>query len=412
MSQAALFFVYVWPEPTSSAAGLRTRELMRALQAAGWKVSAVSPGGTSRFSEELNALGIETYTCDPNLSPATDSALGALPTPALVVYDRFVMEEQFGWRARALWPRALHLVDTQDLHCVRRAREKLAHKGASWEAILRPSRRELGEDLLRELSSLYRADAGLVVSSWEKELLESFAFPTESLLHLPFPAAIDDKTPLFHERSGFCFLGNFRHAPNLDSVRWLLGEPWPALRQKMPSAELHLYGSYPPSEISQHKGKNGVYAHGPVADHRAALRKHRALLAPLRFGAGIKGKVLESWGTGTPVLGSPLTFEGMLAEGLIANDEKSFVTAAFALHEEEDLWARQNELGKAALRANYEQNSLAENFLMFIAKKQQSLVTERESNLTGAMLRHHQSNSTKYFSRWIEAKNAKSAAGS
>lgn len=412
MSQAALFFVYVWPEPASSAAGVRTRELMRALQAAGWKVSAVSPGGTSRFSEELNALGIETYTCDPNLSPATDSALGALPAPALVVYDRFVMEEQFGWRARSLWPSAVHIVDTQDLHCVRRAREKLAHAGASWEKIKKPTTAELGEDLLRELSSLYRADAALVVSSWEKELLESFTFPTQSLLHLPFPAETDAQPPPFLERSGFCFLGNFRHAPNLDSVRWLLGEPWPALRQKMPNAELHLYGSYPPSEISQHKGKNGIYAHGPVADHRAALRKHRALLAPLRFGAGIKGKVLESWGTGTPVLGSPLTFEGMLAEGLVANDEKSFVTAALALHEEGELWARQSELGKVALRATYEPNTLAENFLTFIAKNQQNLFANRESNLTGAMLRHHQSNSTKYFSRWIEAKNAKNGGGS
>jgi glycosyltransferase involved in cell wall biosynthesis len=407
MQPSALFFVYVWPEPVSSAAGVRTRELMRALREKGWKITAASPSAKGRFSEELGDSGIETVSVDPNLTESTEKSLSAL-SPALVVYDRFVMEEQFGWRARALFPNALHLVDTQDLHCLRRARERLSSAGEPWERILSPTTHELGEDLLRELGSLYRCDAALVVSSAEHALLCRLGFPGENLLHLAFPAEIDDKIPPFGERSGFCFLGNFRHPPNLDCVRFTLKEIWPSIRSRLPQAELHLYGSYPPGEISAHKGRNGVFAHGPVELHRDHLRKHRALLSPLRFGAGIKGKVLESWGTGTPVLGTPLTFEGMGTEGLVERDPETLAGAAVALHEEEMLWKKQSALGLAAVKENFNREGLAEIFLRFIDEKLASLDKGRAANLTGAMLRHHGANSTKYFSRWIEAKNAAS----
>jgi glycosyltransferase involved in cell wall biosynthesis len=403
----AVFFVYIWPEPQSSAAGVRTCELMHALGSAGWEVAAVSPSGEGRFQDQLGALGVATFTCDPNRSPESEGSLGSL-APALVIYDRFVMEEQFGWRARHLWPGALHLVDTQDLHAVRRARESLAQAGAGWERILSPTDADLGDDLLRELSSLCRCDGALVVSSWERAFLAK-RLELPRLLCLPFPTEADPSPPGFAERSGFCFLGNFRHPPNLDSVRWLL-ELWPRIRAELPGAELHLYGAYPPAEISRHKGTSGILAHGPVADHRAALRKHRALLSPLRFGAGIKGKVLEAWGTGTPVLGSPLTFEGMGEHGPVARGAEELVAAARSLLTDENAWRRWQVEGLERVKTDFRRESLAEEFLRFVEGGRASLGAIREGNLLGRMLRHQQSNSTKYFSRWIEAKNLRQAA--
>jgi len=404
----ALFFVYVWPEPVSSAAGVRTAELMRCLQKAGWKVSAVSPSGPSRFSKELNETGISTLTCDPNSSPLTEAALQSLPPNLnLVAYDRFIMEEQFGWRARTLWPNALHLVDTQDLHSVRRGRERLLCSGASVERIAQPRVTDMGEDLLRELSSLYRTDGALVVSDWEKSFLESLHFPAEKISYLPFSTDLDAAPPPFGKRNGFCFLGNFRHPPNLDSVRWLIDQIWRQIRKEMPEAELHLYGSYPPGEVSRHKGENGIYAHGPVENHRAALRQHRALLAPLRFGAGIKGKVLEAWGTGTPVVGTALTFEGMGAQGIECHTCESFPAACVALHQEQNLWEDQQKAGAAAIRERFDRNVLSKRFLDFVQEKTGTLPHCREQNLTGKMLLLQEANSSKYFSRWIEAKNNK-----
>lgn len=399
----ALFFVYVWPEPMSSAAGVRTYALLRALKNAGYELSAASPSQPSPHSEALNRLGCATYPCDPNASHPTEEKLKGL-SPSLVVYDRFVMEEQFGWRARALWPEALHVVDTQDLHSLRRARERLAGAGKTNEEIKNPSPADMGEDLLRELASLYRADAALVVSSFEESLLRSLGFPAENLLHLAFPAQPDAEPAPYEARKGFCFLGNFRHPPNLHGVRWLIAELWPAVRERLPAAELHLYGAYPPAEISRHKGEQGIFAHGPVADHRAALRSHRALLSPLRFGAGIKGKVLEAWGTGTPVIGTALSFEGMGKEGLLAEDAKSLAQACLAL-EDEALWRKESLSGLHAVASLYGEERLAKSFLEFTESRAKELSSIRARNLTGAMLRHHTLNASKYFSRWIEAKN-------
>lgn len=387
----AVFFVTVWPEPRSSAAGVRTRELMAILQAEGYEVHAVSPSGNGPFRDELAAAGVRTHTCDPNSSPSTDSSLSAL-NPSLVIFDRFVMEEQFGWRARSHWPLAREVVDTQDLHSLRRARERC---GA-----LVPTAEEFGEDLLRELSSILRAGAALVVSPFERDLLVNrFGLEPERVACVPFSATVSATIAGFDDRNGFCFLGNFRHPPNLDSVAWILDEHWPRIRARLPRAELHLYGAYPPAQISFHKGKDGVFAHGPVMDHRAALSSHRCLLAPLRFGAGIKGKVMESWASGTAVAGTAVTFEGMGSAGLSAEAPETLAVMACEAHESETAWTTESARGLAEVAARFSPEKVRSAFLAFLEQG------PRGPSLTGQMLRHHSNNATKYFSRWIEAKN-------
>jgi glycosyltransferase involved in cell wall biosynthesis len=381
----AIVFTYVWPEPRSSAAGVRTRELVAILRMLGWQLTAVSPSAESPHAQELRDRGVATLTADPNTA-AAGSALAALPAADLVLYDRFVMEEQFGWRARELWPRALHLVDTQDLHSLRRAREKGKPKPE-------------GEDLLRELSSLYRSDGALVVSDFEAKLLGELDYPFAH--HLPFSTTIDESPAPLEARAGFCFLGNFRHPPNLDAVRHLVTEGWSEIRARLPRAELHLYGAYPPAEISAHKGGRGIFAHGPVHDHRAALAKHVALLAPLRFGAGIKGKVLEAFGTGTPVAGSENAFEGLCP---VHGDD--FVTEAVRLATDAAYWRERQSAGLALVAEKFSRARVERDFLAIVENGRKNLEHLRARNLTGAMLRHHASNATKYFSRWIAAKNA------
>ncbi|MGE3262259.1 MAG: glycosyltransferase [Bacteriovoracia bacterium] len=405
--KSAVFFVYVWPEARSSAAGVRTHDLLRWLLSDGWKITAVSSSKPSQYSEELEKMGIAVSTCAAN-EASQDEFLRAL-APALVLFDRFVMEEQFGWKAREFWPNALVLVDTQDLHSVRRAREALLKKNASPEEILRLPNLGLSDDMVRELSSLHRADGAIVVSSWEADFLRArFQFPAENLLHLPLMGRPDESPFPREGRQGFAFLGNFRHAPNLDGILWFIAEIWPRWRALNKTAELHLYGAYPPAHISFHAGKNGIHAHGPVADHRAALKKHEALVAPLRFGAGIKGKILEAWGTGTPVIGTPLAFEGMCKPedkaGVSFQDADGFIQAA-GLGE---AWSDFQRNGFSVLRRDFAENILREKFLAFIEARASAIRQNGRVGITGALLRHAQNNATKYFSRWIEAKNKKS----
>lgn len=381
----ALFFSYVWPEPESSAAGVRTRELIDALLGKEWEVHVWSPSKENTFSEALRIAGVECRTQAANDASA-DPALARL-APDLVVFDRFVMEEQFGWRVREACPNAALVIDTQDLHFVRRARE-------------RGSRFEEGVDFVRELSSLYRTDLALVVSTWERDLLLGYGFPETQLEWLPlFGRAERDIRPR-SEREGIAFLGNFRHPPNLDGVRWLAQDLWPAVDAL--GVELHLYGAYPPESVSS-LAKKGIRAHGPVKDHRGVLSRHLATIAPLRFGAGIKGKVLESWCTGTPVLGTEIAFEGMgKPVGLEFQDAQSFRAALTRLLEDRDTWDRLSQEGLSHARSFFggHEERWVNRVEQLLAEREKI----REKNLVGRLLRHNQANATKYFSRWIEEK--------
>jgi O-antigen biosynthesis protein len=364
----------------------------------GYELTVLSPCRENAASAELNAAGIRTIPCAAN-----DSSVAALlaPLPAsLVIYDRFVMEEQFGWRARALWPEATHVVDTQDLHSVRRARERLHLAGRSAGEVLALEGAEFSPDLEREMASLLRADACFVVSFWEREWLIGQGYPGDRVFFVPFSARLEEDSPSFAQRRGFAFLGNFRHPPNLDAVFHLARTLWPQIRSALPNEKLHLYGAYPPQMISELHGKNGIIVDGFVANHRESLYRHRVLLAPLRFGAGIKGKVLEAYACGMAVVGSDLAFEGIGPPGV---SEEEFATTAARLHEVPVAWEEAVRLGRSHL-AQFQPESVSAKLEGFLAAAATHRLAWR-SQLVGRMLRHFLHNSTKYFSQWIEAKN-------
>lgn len=394
----AVFFVNLWPEPRSSAAGVRTIEIGQFIRRLGYQLVGVAPGAASSHSDEWQNTGVRTLTCDPNSSEAAE-ILKTL-SPELVLYDRFYTEEKYGWRARELWPKALHMIDTSDLHCLRGARQR-AHLANS--EVLAPHDDFFGEDFLREIASLHRADVCLVVSSYETEWLIGQGFEKERVCYLPFSAQADKVLSPQTDRSGYCFLGNYLHAPNVDAVRWLESELWPALRKQLPEAQLHLYGAYPSQAISQLHGKNGIHSHGFVEDHRQAIARHLVMLAPLRFGAGIKGKILEAWATGTPVIGTPLAFEGMGSGFSEFTATGEFVEQIQNLQKPE-CWRKNVEMGLERLENKFEREVIFKTFAEFLTASQLGL-TEIRKSLTGRLLRHHGAQSLKYFSQWIEEKN-------
>ncbi len=393
----AVLFAYVWPEPFSSAAGVRTLELCKNLRALGFEPLVLSPCKENTASAYLNQEGIRTLPTPANDSSVVEQLKKI--TPNLVLYDRFVMEEQFGWRARELWPEALHLVDTQDLHSVRRARERLLAAGASAEEISSLTKADFGLDLDRELSSLYRADGCLVVSTWERDWLLQQNYPAERVFYLPFGAAKENSSPSFADRKDYAFLGNFRHPPNLDAVDWLAKDLWPKIHN---NNNLYLYGAYPPATVSKLHGKDGIIVAGSVQNHRAALQKHRVLLAPLRFGAGIKGKVLEAWATGTPVVGTPIAMEGFDHASFQGEE---FIQTAKALYESESQWQSAQQQGYKAL-----ETFAPERLKQELAKILEIGFSQKQNwrqHWISRVLKHQTNNSTKYFSLWIEAKNQK-----
>jgi hypothetical protein len=405
----ALYFSYVWPEPRSSAAGIRSRDFVEILRESGFEVGAVSPSGLNEYSEEWKRLGIPTFSCPANDEGAFAQLL-TLPAPDLIVFDRFVMEEQFGWRCREAWPAARHCVDTQDLHSVRRYREK---EGAEEP----PKPLALGPDFLRETASLLRADASLVVSAWERDwLLQQLPLLADRLFHLPLIAEPEKSLPPFAERRGYCFLGNFRHPPNLDAARFLVDTIWPKIREQEGNAELTLCGAYPPALVSAWHGRNGIRVKGNVADHRAELARHRVLLAPLRFGAGTKGKVLEAWACGLTVVGTAHAFEGMSHHPGVICPREEFPKVALAAHADEAKGEERARRGLCYLEEHFSrakarkiwqevEEAIGLTTLRESGRVAPGQLRNLEAELVSRILRHAHHNSTKYFSRWIAAKN-------
>jgi glycosyltransferase involved in cell wall biosynthesis len=396
----------VWPEPRSSAAGWHFNSLLRVFRDAGWRVSFGSPAAPGPLHEGLSELDISTHRLAVNCE--SFDALMASEAPDVVLFDRFVTEEQFGWRVAEQLPRAVRVLDTEDLHCLRGSRERALRAGISWSEAL------LHHPLTyREVASILRSDLALVLSDFEIELLtRALGVPASQLVHTPF--LLDSSVtpvPRFEEREGFVWLGGFLHGPNVDSVTWLAQELWPALRARAPVATVRIYGSHAGAEVLRlHQPERGFFVEGWCADAPAELRRARVLLAPLRYGAGLKGKIAEAMLTGTPTCTTSVGAEGMAEAGAfpgaVEDVPHAFVEAALRLHFDANAWDIASAQCDTVLRERFAADATAARLLSAVEGALVALDAHRGRHFLGAMLRHHTLQSTRYLAKWIVAKNA------
>lgn len=407
----ALFVCSVWPEPTSSAAGTRTVQLIQLLLSKGWEVLVVSPCQDNSFRLRLNEYGAKTKQIPVN-SELFDLFLREI-SPEIIFFDRFMVEEQFGWRARAVLPDAIRILDTIDLHLLRRSRmDKVSRGDLSMQVSIEDLR---SDDCLRELAAIYRSDVTLVVSDFEKHLLEKVADVPKQLCELlPFYCEPLESTLRFEERENFAFIGNFNHQPNRDAFNILVDGLWQKISESCkasgPSVELHVYGSYIPDSLPKARlREQRILILGHAEDSKATLSKYRVNLAPLRFGAGIKGKILDGFAAGTPFVGTKIASEGIAIKsksgGLIAKDIDEIPTLAASLYTDKRRWRRCQSQGYSLLRSRFSKGTIASNFEKILAKALSDRDNIRKQNLVGGILWHQYYRSTEYFSRWIELKN-------
>jgi glycosyltransferase involved in cell wall biosynthesis len=185
---------------------------------------------------------------------------------------------------------------------------------------------------------------------------------------------------------------------------------WKLIREKIPSAELHIYGAYPTQQVLQFNNKQeGFYVHGFVEDAAEVLENSRVLLAPLRFGAGIKGKLTSAMQCGTPSVTTSIGAEGMCGQlpwnGFIEDQVEDFVDKAVALYTNEKLWNQAQQHGIEIINTMYDKELLENKFLKLIQQVSLNLKQHRNNNFTGKMLLHHSLQSKKYMSKWIQEKN-------
>jgi O-antigen biosynthesis protein len=407
--QKILVIGYVWPEPNSSAAGFHLLSILRAYRQQDWQVEFATPAQPTDHMVDLADEGITSRAIALNDSSFDDYI--AQYQPDIVHFDRFMMEEQFGWRVDQYCPDALKLIDTTDLQFLRDAR----HQALKANRTL--AQQDLCSDLAkREIAAILRSDISLIISSYEMALLtETFKISPDILHHLPFMVdvnAIPTTTLGFDERQHFMTIGNFRHAPNWDAVLYLQSI-WPLIRKQLPQAELHIYGAYPPPKATAlHNPKTGFLIKGWAESAYAVMEKARVCLVPLRFGAGLKGKLLDAMMMQTPSVTTMIGAEGMQVEdmpwpGAIADDVDSFVDAAVNLYSDKAAWEKAQHDTAYHLQHQFNSVVLSKKLIEKISEVQQNLTQHRLNNFTGAMLKHHTMTSSKYMSQWIMEKNKK-----
>jgi glycosyltransferase involved in cell wall biosynthesis len=408
--QHVLIIGYVWVEPNSSAAGSRMLQLIEQFLKQNWKVTFASPAQKSETAASLNSISVDEVSIELN-NTSFDHFIKDLQ-PTIVLFDRFMMEEQFGWRVAENCPNAIRILDTEDLHFLRKTRHQQLKKGEKFttDALLK------SEDAKREIASILRCDVSLIISTFEMDLLKNiFKIDERILYYLPFLLDKIDESQVkkwkpFEEREHFIFIGNFFHKPNIDAVITLKKKVWSEIRKFLPKVEIHIYGAYLNPQIQQlHNKKEGFIIKGFAENAHEVVGNARVVLAPLRFGAGIKGKLTEAMICGTPSVTTTIGAEGMCGNfpwnGFIEDDFSGFAFLSAEIYRNKVTWVNAQKTGVEIINHRYDKEKLSAPFIYQMTEIQENLEQHRTHNFLGSLLQHQTLQATKYMSKWIEAKN-------
>ncbi len=398
----------IWPQVDKTAASYRLIQLIDLFADQGYQVvfcSAARMKGS--VCPALQARNIPMKSISLNNDSFNDFLL--LEQPNIVLFDRFHMEEQYGWRVRQVLPQALTLLDTEDLHFLRQARRAAVEQNVDVELGLG------GETAIREISSINRVDVTIIISSYEAQLLvEHYELPAHRLLYLPF--LVDENTiadgitraTSFESRRDFCTIGNLKHAPNVDAVVRLKNQLWPQIKKQLPHSNLFIYGAYASQAILDlHDPASGIFIKGHATSVDVVLSKHRVLLAPLRYGAGLKGKIFDAMKNGLPCVMSPTAAEGMFQStetcGPITTTDADFVDRAVSLYQQPLQWEQYQRQGFAILKKDYEKSAFAKAFFHQLQRHNWEDLKAR--TFTERIAIYHADAHFKYLSTWIQEKN-------
>ena len=418
----------LYPHPSASAAGVRTHFMLdRFTNHSSIDHVHYLTGAAPNDSIEKNYPDVTFHHIPPNDSVKMESLLGRIGSNiSMVLFDRFYAEEAYSFHFKEHCSQAIRIVDMQDMHSLRLGRERiiLNNHGLDHSVVEDPFHKLeesiqyeptiQDEVLLRELASLNRSDLILVCSPCEMALLEKFGIRPNKLVAASFWVEPTEVTKTaartaFASRNNFVFLGGFKHPPNVDTVKVLAEAIWPKIHKLLPDASLNIYGAFCPQQLmTKYKSVPKFFIHGFAPSLEDILTRHRVMLAPLRFGAGIKGKIVDAWRFGLPVVSTEIGAEGMRKSndwgGRIAHSVDGHVAAAVELYSNEMEWVDASRQGSELLHTLFPVSQW-DTVMAKLTSAVQNRDEMRRSDYQGAILWHQTIRSTEYFSRWIECKN-------
>lgn len=379
-------------------------ELLYAALSAGWNISFAATAQPGEFSADLASLGVRSQAIE--LNDSSFDRFVAAEQPDLVVFDRFIVEEQFGMRVAEQCPDAIRVLDTIDLHFLRRARMKAVSSNSPLDLYT--------NDMRREIASILRSDLSLVVSEYEQHLLTTqFQVPVSQLHYCPFmlpPPVSADALPTFDERRDFVMIGNFLHKPNLDAVQWAAEDLWPAIKSALPDARCDVFGAHArDDDLRLSRPGLDFHIRGRTPDVQECLSKYRLNLATLRYGAGIKGKIADGFMAGTPCIATSVAAEAMAGElpwgGAIADSVVDIVSAAEKLYEDPSRWLAAQNCGFDIIAERFSATEHCPALMKRLNRILAEPAQHRRENVVGSVIMQQQMRSTYYMSKWIEEKN-------
>jgi len=404
-----LIIGFVWPEPASTAAGTRMLQLIDIFHKKNYKITFACAASKTNNSIDLKKINVQTKLILLN-SAHFDSFVKKL-NPSIVLFDRFLTEEQFGWRVSENCPNAIRILDTEDLHFLRSARQTAFNKNRKLSLELL-----LNDTTKREIASIYRCDLTLIISKYELKLLKkTFKIDKSLLQYVPFllpklNLKLLRSYPEFQDRNHFMSIGNFKHEPNWNAVLYLKTQIWPLIKKQLPEAQMLIYGAYTSEKVRNlHNEKDGFIIKGWAKTAEEVFTNAKVCLAPLQFGAGLKGKLVEAMQFGTPSVTTSIGAEGMHNKlpwnGFISDNPEEFSKNAIALYTNKKKWEQAQQNGVNIINNCYNEKKYTKKLFNNIECIIANILAHRLNNFTGALLMHHSIKSTKYMAKWIEEKN-------
>jgi GT2 family glycosyltransferase/glycosyltransferase involved in cell wall biosynthesis len=322
--------------PDQDAGSLRMQAMLEIATALRCKVTFVADNLEHRepYVDALTQRGVEVL-----FHPYVRSIAELLATRArefdVIMLSRHYVAARHIDAVRKAAPRALIVFDTVDLHFLREERLAMLEGGRLAAFSARSRRAE-------ELALIAKADVTLVVSDAEQAVLRELAPASRTMLLSTIHEPVAH-VPGFAGRRGIVFIGGFEHPPNVDAMRWYAKEVMPHVRRLIPGVSTYVIGSRVTASIEALAASDFVVL-GFVPDIARYLDRCRVSISPLRYGAGVKGKINTAMSHGLPVVATTVSVEGMhLADGadvLVADDAEAFAAAIARVHEDGALWER------------------------------------------------------------------------
>jgi len=367
-----------FPEADANSGALRLCEILRILIQNEYHVTFLAHTDNGpKYSRPLEDIGIECISDGGSISCTPGRMRSFLETHQFdaTVFVQYAMYILYAPFFRVIAPECRLILDTLDLHYIRLQREAELLGG---ETRAKHAQSVKADELL----ALCDADSIWVVTDVEAKLLSNPECGIGELgangqrcagsIHVISNIHCVDENPVgLKGREGLLFLGSYRHAPNVDAVSFFVRDVLPLLSDELPNVPVTIAGSYPPDEFHEFEKTNpNVRIAGFVEDHRALLRSHRVGIAPLRYGAGMKGKIGEYLSCGLPCVTTSIGAEGMSftdgREVLIADTPGDFARQIVRLYSDSTKWAEMSAAGIEYIKTHLTASIIAPHVLLAV----------------------------------------------